>query len=167
MLLIDREIADKVGRPHFDFARYPHGPYEPAVHENLYALAADGKVVNAPSGPHWVIAATTGALALGSRTANPDRHGQRDPYSHSGRRAKAMAESNPALLSRNAKLMSVAVVVNGTSVPATALIPHAKTEGSLAEFFHDFLAASREQDRASLLFARRALSRPADGDPAG
>lgn len=76
-----------------------------------------------------------------------------------------MAESTPAPLSRNAKLMSIADVVNGTSVPATALFPHAKTEGVLAQFLHDFLAAFREQDQATLLLARRALSRHADEDP--
>ncbi len=65
LFLIDREIADKVGGPHFDFAPYPHGPYDPAVHETLEALAADGKVLIDSSGPYWTFAATTGGLATG------------------------------------------------------------------------------------------------------
>ena len=62
---------------------------------------------------------------------------------------------------------SGAVVFNGTGVPATALFPHPKTEVSLVGSLHDFLAASRARDEATLLLARRALNRHADEDPAG
>ena len=78
-----------------------------------------------------------------------------------------MAESNPAPLSRNPKIMSGAVVFNGTRVPVTALFDYLDTEGSLAEFLRDFPTVSREQAQATLRLARRALSRHADEVPAG
>ncbi len=78
-----------------------------------------------------------------------------------------MAESNPAPLSRNPKVMSGAVVFHGTRVPVTALFDYLDSEGSLTEFLHDFPTVSREQAQSTLLLARRALSRQADEDPAG
>ena len=78
-----------------------------------------------------------------------------------------MAESNPAPLSRNPKVMSGAVVFHGTRVPVTALFDYLDSEGSLTEFLHGFPTVSREQAQSTLLLARRALSRQADEDPAG
>ena len=78
-----------------------------------------------------------------------------------------MAESNPAPLSRNPKVMSGAVVFHGTRVPVTALFDYLDSEGSLTEFLHDFPTVSREQAQSTLLLARRVLSRQADEDPAG
>ena len=71
----------------------------------------------------------------------------------------AMAESSPAPLSRNPKVMSGTVVFNGTRVPVTALFDYLDTEGSLAEFLHDFPTVSREQAGAALRLARLALTR--------
>ncbi|MYC68021.1 MAG: DUF433 domain-containing protein [Acidobacteriia bacterium] len=76
-----------------------------------------------------------------------------------------MAESNPAPLSRNPKVMSGAVVFQGTRVPVTALFDYLDSEGSLAEFLRDFPTVSREQAQATLRRARRALSGHADEDP--
>lgn len=76
-----------------------------------------------------------------------------------------MAESNPAPLSRNPRIMSGAVVFNGTRVPVTALFDYLGSEGSLTEFLHDFPTVSREQAQATLRLARRALSRHPDEDP--
>ncbi len=78
-----------------------------------------------------------------------------------------MAESSPAPLSRNPKIMSGAVVFNGTRVPVTALFDYLDSEASLAEFLRDFPTVSREQAQATLLLARRALSQHADEDPVG
>lgn len=78
-----------------------------------------------------------------------------------------MAESNPSPLSRNPKIMSGAVVFQGTRVPVTALFDYLDSEGSLAEFLRDFPTVSREQAQATLRLARRALSRHADEDSAG
>ena len=78
-----------------------------------------------------------------------------------------MADSKPAPLSRNPKIMSGAVVFSGTRVPVTALFDYLDSEGSLAEFLRDFPTVSLEQAQATLLLARRALSRHADEDPAG
>lgn len=78
-----------------------------------------------------------------------------------------MAESNPAPLSRNPKIMSGAVVFNGTRVPVTALFDYLDSEVSLAEFLRNFPTVSREQAQAALLLARRALSQHADEDSAG
>ena len=76
-----------------------------------------------------------------------------------------MAESNPAPLSRNPKVMSGAVVFHGTRVPVTALFDYLDSEGSLAEFLRDFPTVSRDQAQATLGLARRALSGHADEDP--
>lgn len=76
-----------------------------------------------------------------------------------------MAESNPAPLSRNPKVMSGAVVFQGTRVPVTALFDYLDSEGSLAEFLRDFPTVSRDQAQATLRLARRALSGHADEDP--
>ena len=78
-----------------------------------------------------------------------------------------MSESYPAPLSRNPKIMSGAVVFNGTRVPVTALFDYLDSEVSLAEFLREFPTVSREQAQATLRLARRALSRHADEDPAG
>lgn len=79
----------------------------------------------------------------------------------------AMAESNPAPLSRNPKVLSGAVVFHGTRVPVTALFDYLDTDSALAEFLHNFPTVSREQARATLRLARQALSRHPDEDPAG
>ena len=78
-----------------------------------------------------------------------------------------MAESNPAPLSRNPKVMSGAVVFHGTRVPVTALFDYLDSEGSLADFLRDFPTVSREQAQATLRLAGRALSGHADEDPPG
>jgi hypothetical protein len=42
--LIDQNIADRVGGPHFRFSPYSYGPFDKAVYEVLEDLAADGYV---------------------------------------------------------------------------------------------------------------------------
>ena len=78
-----------------------------------------------------------------------------------------MAESNPAPLSRNPKVMSGAVVFHGTRVPVSALFDYLDSEGSLADFLRDFPTVSHEQAQATLRLAGRALSGHADEDPPG
>ena len=58
LLLVDREIADDIGGPHFDFEPYPHGPYDAAVLATVERLAAEGRAVIDGSGPYWVCLAT-------------------------------------------------------------------------------------------------------------
>ena len=42
--LIDRNIADSVDGPHFDFRPYDYGPFDKTVYEVLEELAAEGYV---------------------------------------------------------------------------------------------------------------------------
>ena len=44
LFLIDREIPDAVGGPHFDFRPYHYGPFDRAVYEALDALSEAGQV---------------------------------------------------------------------------------------------------------------------------
>jgi uncharacterized protein (DUF433 family) len=78
-----------------------------------------------------------------------------------------MVESKLAPISQDPKVMSGAVVFNGTRVPVTALFDYLDSEGALAEFLHDFPTVSREQARETLRLARQALSRHSNEDPAG
>ena len=44
LFLIDREIPDAVGGPHFDFRPYHYGPFDRAVYDTLEALSEIGQV---------------------------------------------------------------------------------------------------------------------------
>ena len=46
--LIDQEISDQVGGPHFDFEPYNYGPFDQEVYRELDALAEDGYVEMVP-----------------------------------------------------------------------------------------------------------------------
>lgn len=46
--LIDREIADLVGGPHFDFTPYDYGPFDRKVYEALEILTTQGLVETIP-----------------------------------------------------------------------------------------------------------------------
>lgn len=44
LFLIDREVPDAVGGPHFDFRPYHYGPFDRAVYDTLDALSGTGQV---------------------------------------------------------------------------------------------------------------------------
>ena len=51
LFLIDREVGDDVGGPHFAFQPSAYGPFDPDVFSVLEQLAAEGKAVIDSSGP--------------------------------------------------------------------------------------------------------------------
>ncbi len=65
MLLIDREIADDIGGPHFTFEPYPYGPYDAAVLETVESLASNGHVYIDESGPCWMCLTTEVGFGVG------------------------------------------------------------------------------------------------------
>src|ERR1700676_2085619 len=44
LFLIDREIPDQVGGPHFNFRAYNYGPFDKAVYQDLELLSQTGLV---------------------------------------------------------------------------------------------------------------------------
>ena len=52
LFLIDREIPDYIGGPHFNFQPYHYGPYDQSVFEVAELLAEDGKVIIDDKGPY-------------------------------------------------------------------------------------------------------------------
>lgn len=50
MFLIDREVANRVGGPFFDFAPYNYGPFDKQVYRELAALSELGLVEISQSG---------------------------------------------------------------------------------------------------------------------
>lgn len=58
LFLIDREIPREVGGPHFDFQPAEGGPFDPAVHQVIEALAAAGRAATDNAGPYWTCIAT-------------------------------------------------------------------------------------------------------------
>jgi hypothetical protein len=52
LFLIDRNIADKVDGPHFDFQPYNYGPFDKAVYDELERQTALGNVELVPE-PTW------------------------------------------------------------------------------------------------------------------
>ena len=61
LFLIDQEIPGRVGGPHFDFQPAEGGPFDPAVHQVIEALAAAGRAATDSAGPYWTcIASETG-----------------------------------------------------------------------------------------------------------
>ena len=52
LFLVDREIPDGCGGPHFEFRPYHYGPFDSAVSRVLGRLAANGKVIVDTAGPY-------------------------------------------------------------------------------------------------------------------
>jgi len=50
--LIDKEIPDAVGGPHFEFAPYDYGPFDRSVYDTLDELEAGGKVFISDAGKY-------------------------------------------------------------------------------------------------------------------
>ncbi len=70
LLLIDREIADNLGGPHFDFKPYPHGPYDAAVLATVEHLTSEGRVVIDSTAPYWVCLTTSVGFVEGQTELN-------------------------------------------------------------------------------------------------
>ena len=49
--LLDRNVADHIGGPHFSFEPYDYGPFDKQVYYDLEALAADGLIEISDSHP--------------------------------------------------------------------------------------------------------------------
>ena len=54
LFLIDREIPEDIGGPHFDFQPYDYGPYDPAVFAVAKRQEGDAEVVVDRNGPYRV-----------------------------------------------------------------------------------------------------------------
>jgi uncharacterized protein YwgA len=52
LFLIDREIPDTVGGPHFQFAPYDYGPFDRSLYDSLDELESEGKVSVSSSGKY-------------------------------------------------------------------------------------------------------------------
>lgn len=65
LFLIDREIPEDIGGPHFDFQPYHCGPYDPAVVAVAKRQAGDGKVVVDGNGPFEVYSLSEPGLREG------------------------------------------------------------------------------------------------------
>ena len=49
--LLDRNIADHIGGPHFDFEPYDYGPFDKQVYYDLEAMASEGLIEVSESYP--------------------------------------------------------------------------------------------------------------------
>ena len=58
LFLVDREIADDIGGPHFDFRPHHAGPHDPGLFRVVESLEAAGKVVVDRTGPYWTLTAS-------------------------------------------------------------------------------------------------------------
>lgn len=63
--LIDRQIPDEIGGPHFQFEPYHYGPFDRAVYQQLEHLAARGLVVIDSTGTPRTFALTPEGEAFG------------------------------------------------------------------------------------------------------
>ena len=66
LFLIDREIADDIGGPHFDFKPDHYGPYDPSVFDVAEGLRGQGKVIIDNRGPYRRYLVSDGGLSEGS-----------------------------------------------------------------------------------------------------
>lgn len=64
--LVDREIPNAVGGPHFSFAPYDYGPFDKAVYDVLDCLEGEGKVTITSSGKYRRYGLTESGWAAGT-----------------------------------------------------------------------------------------------------
>lgn len=67
LFLIDREIPEPFGGPHFDFRPYDYGPFDGAAYDELETLSQCGKVHMADSADRRTYALTEAGLDRGRR----------------------------------------------------------------------------------------------------
>lgn len=67
LFLLDRNIGELAGGPHFNFRPYHYGPFDPEVYRALEALQGDGLVAiaNAPGQPSPMYTLTPFGLSKG------------------------------------------------------------------------------------------------------
>ena len=65
LFLIDREIAEDLGGPHFDFEPYVAGPFDPDVFDVIESLAEEGSLVIDRGGPYWAVSVSGSGLQNG------------------------------------------------------------------------------------------------------
>ncbi len=78
IFLIDREVADHIGGPRFDFEPYIAGPFAPAVFDVAESLAADGDAIIDRTGPYWAFSVSEAGFSRGQAAlSRMPRHASR------------------------------------------------------------------------------------------
>lgn len=72
LFLLDRNIGELTGGPHFDFTPYHYGPFDPEVYRALEELERDGLITTSrdPAKPSPMYALTPDGLVKGRKELN-------------------------------------------------------------------------------------------------
>lgn len=71
LFLIDRQIPEHVGGPHFHFEPYHYGPFDKTVYQRLFQLSLEGLVAIDCANSPRTFALTAEGAARGNEALNP------------------------------------------------------------------------------------------------